>query len=47
MVDARLVEGSALAAAIAELFANRKVAYLHAHYATFGCFAARVEAIRA
>ena len=42
-IDARLVEGAALAAAITDLFANPDAAYLHVHYATFGCFAARVD----
>ena len=42
-VDARIVEGADLAPVVAELFQNRKVAYIHAHYAKFGCFAARID----
>lgn len=28
---------------IADLFAKGPVAYIHAHYATYGCFAARID----
>jgi hypothetical protein len=43
MVDAELVDGREAEAAIARLFANADVDYLQAHYATRGCYAARVE----
>jgi hypothetical protein len=43
MLDAELVDGRALEAAIAPLLGNRSVAYLHAHYAKRGCYAARIE----
>lgn len=43
MVDAEVAEGCALEAAIMRLFASPAVAYLHAHYASRGCYAARVE----
>lgn len=43
MIDAALGPGAALAERIDELFANPRVAYLHAHYAKWGCFAARVD----
>jgi hypothetical protein len=43
MVDAALVDGREAEAAIARLFANAGVDYLQAHYATRGCYAARVE----
>lgn len=43
MVDADLVEGQALDAAIAQFFQNSAVAYLQLHYAKRGCFAARVD----
>jgi hypothetical protein len=43
MVDAALVDGRDAEAAIARLFANAGVDYLQAHYATRGCYAARVE----
>lgn len=43
MVDAELVDGRDAEAAIARLFANAGVDYLQAHYATRGCYAARVD----
>jgi hypothetical protein len=43
MVDAALVDGRDAEAAIARLFADPGVDYLQAHYATRGCYAARVE----
>ena len=43
MADAELVDGREAEAAIARLFAQPRVAYLQAHYATRGCYAARVD----
>lgn len=43
MVDAELVDGREAEAAIARLFAQPQVDYLQAHYATRGCYAARVD----
>jgi hypothetical protein len=43
MVDADLVEGSALPGLVARFFADPAIAYLQAHYARRGCYAARVE----
>jgi hypothetical protein len=43
MVDADLVAGTDMEAAIGRMFAQPEVAYLHAHYAKRGCYAARVE----
>ena len=43
MTDAELVDGRDAEAAIARLFAHPQVAYLQAHYATRGCYAARVD----
>ncbi|MFC3711057.1 DUF1203 domain-containing protein [Sphingoaurantiacus capsulatus] len=43
MVDADLAEGDAIAPLIDRLLADGRVAYLHAHYARRGCYAARVE----
>jgi len=43
MVDAELVDGRESEAAIARLFAQPAVAYLQAHYATRGCYAARID----
>ncbi len=45
LIDAELLDGRDLPAAVERLFANRAVAYLHAHYARMGCFAARVDRI--
>jgi hypothetical protein len=43
MVDADLVEGREMAALIERFLDDRRVAYLHAHYAKRGCYAARIE----
>ena len=43
MVQAELVDGVSLALQIERMFAEAGIAYLHAHYAKRGCFAARVE----
>jgi hypothetical protein len=43
MIEADLVEGAEAAALIERFFANDKVAYIHAHYARRGCFAALVQ----
>jgi hypothetical protein len=42
MVDADLIEGD-LEPIIARLFANPEAAYIHAHYAKRGCYAARID----
>ena len=43
MTDADLVEGGELSALIDRFFADPSVAYLHAHNAKRGCFAARID----
>lgn len=43
MVDAALAQPGEADPAIRSLFANDKVAYIHAHNAIRGCFAAKVE----
>jgi hypothetical protein len=43
MLDADVVDGKELGAAIEKLFENDGVAYLHAHFAKRGCYAARVD----
>lgn len=43
MVDADVVDGSVLRPAIDRFLADPRVAYLHAHYAKRGCFAARID----
>lgn len=44
MIEAAALSDGALASeAIAKLFANEKVAYIHAHYAQRGCYAALIE----
>ena len=41
--DADVVEGAAAAPVIARMLADPGVAYLHAHYAKPGCYAARID----
>lgn len=43
MVDAELVDGREAEAAITRLFAQPQVSYIHAHYATRGCYAGRID----
>lgn len=43
MVDAELAAGDVLEPIIAAMFARDEIAYLHAHYAKRGCFAARID----
>jgi hypothetical protein len=43
LVAADVADGSSLEDLIAQVFADPKVAYLHAHYAKPGCYAARVD----
>jgi hypothetical protein len=43
MVEADLVDGTDIEAAIERMFAQPEVAYLHAHYAKRGCYAARID----
>ena len=43
MTGWELVEGAQLETAIVKLFADPNTAYLHAHYAAPGCYAARIE----
>lgn len=42
MVARELVEGAALEGAIARLLATTRTAYVHAHFAAAGCYAARI-----
>jgi hypothetical protein len=43
MVDADVVHGSEAEPVIERLLVNPRAAYLHAHYAKAGCYAARIE----
>jgi hypothetical protein len=43
MVDADLIDGAQLEPAIGRMFTDARIAYLQAHYAKRGCFAARIE----
>lgn len=43
MVDADLADGCAAEATILRMLAQPQVAYLHAHFAKPGCFAARID----
>jgi hypothetical protein len=44
MLDGQVAPGPELAPAIGRMLAGEGVAYLHAHYAGRGCYAARIEA---
>ena len=43
MIEADVVEGGAAKALIERFLDNANVAYIHAHYARRGCFAARID----
>jgi hypothetical protein len=43
MIDAELASGAAIEPVILRLLDNRGAAYLHAHNAARGCYAARIE----
>jgi hypothetical protein len=43
MIEAELVDGAAAGALVECFFANSNVAYIHAHYARRGCYAALIE----
>ncbi|HTV50576.1 MAG TPA: DUF1203 domain-containing protein [Steroidobacteraceae bacterium] len=43
MVDAGVIEGAQVEHLIERLLADSRVAYVQAHYAKFGCYAARIE----
>jgi hypothetical protein len=43
MIGHALVDGKELEGAIVQLFANARAAYLHIHFASPGCYAARVD----
>jgi hypothetical protein len=45
IVAADVVEGTAAAPVIAGLLAVPGAAYLHAHYARYGCYAARIDRV--
>jgi len=41
--DADIVEGTAVESLIERMLSSPATAYLHAHFAKFGCFAARID----
>jgi hypothetical protein len=43
LLDADVTEGRELASCVKRLLENEQAAYLHAHYAKPGCYAARIE----
>jgi hypothetical protein len=43
MVEAELTPGVEAGDVVRRMLANADVAYIHAHYATRGCFAAMIE----
>ena len=46
LVAAELGPGAQTATLVERLFADPGCAYVHAHYATYGCFAARIDRVR-
>ena len=45
MIDADIIPTTELTEAIDRLLANPDAAYLHAHYAGAGCYAARIDRV--
>ena len=45
LADGDVVQGDQLPSVIERFFADPKVAYLQAHYARFGCYAARIDRV--
>ncbi|SDN81349.1 Protein of unknown function [Janthinobacterium sp. OK676] len=45
MLDAEVVDGSAMEAVIARLFADAGVSYIHVHNAKRGCYAGRIDRV--
>ena len=43
LLDADLATGDDIAALVERLFDDPRAAYLHAHYAKYGCYAARID----
>jgi hypothetical protein len=43
IVTADLVDGQALAPALERMFADQAAAYVHIHFAKYGCYAARAD----
>jgi hypothetical protein len=41
--SALLVPGTQVEHAVEQIFCRRAVAYIHAHYAAYGCYAARID----
>ncbi|MGK5053882.1 DUF1203 domain-containing protein [Janthinobacterium sp. RB2P8] len=45
MLDAEVVDGTAVEAVIAQLFGHADVSYIHVHNAKRGCYAARIDRV--
>lgn len=43
MIDADIIDGRDAEGLITQFFADGRVAYIHAHYAKRGCYAARID----
>jgi Protein of unknown function (DUF1203) len=43
LLDANVVEGAGAADLFEQMLRNKRAAYLHVHFAKFGCYAARVD----
>ena len=47
LIDADVVDGREAATLFERLLADDRVSYLHAHYAKYGCYAARIDRVNA
>jgi hypothetical protein len=45
LIDADLASGDGIAVLIERLLENPRAAYLHTHYAKYGCYAARIDRV--
>jgi hypothetical protein len=45
IVAAELIDGKDLGPTLDRLLANKTAAYIHIHYAKFGCYAARADRV--
>ena len=45
LLDANVVEGAGASAVFKQMLRNKRAAYLHVHFAKFGCYAARVDRV--
>ncbi len=43
MLDADVVDGTALEPVVTRLFANPEISYIHVHHAKQGCYSGRID----